>query len=122
MRAWLAVEREEWRPALRAAVDAAEQKLLVGDLATMASCIVVAAISFARLGAFEPAAVLFGVQDQRTYWADEVLEQFAQAESAIVDRLGTEQGAALQARGASMSSPELVAYLSVEAARVLDES
>jgi hypothetical protein len=43
-------------------------------------------------------------------------------ELAIVDRLGTEQGAALQARGASMSSPELVAYLRVEAERVLDES
>jgi hypothetical protein len=122
MRAWLAVERKEWRPALRAAVDAAEQKLLVGDLATMSSCIVVAAISFAHLGAFEPAAVLFGVQDQRRYWADDVLEQFARAESAIVDRLGTEQGAALQARGASMTYPDLVAYLRVEVARVLDES
>ena len=88
----------------------------------MPSCIVAAAISFAHLGALEPAAVLFGVQDHRSFWADEVLEQFARAEPALVEGLGTERGAALQARGASMPYPDLVAYLRAEAAAILDKT
>ena len=59
---------------------------------------------------------------ERSTWADEVLEQFARAEPALVEGLGTERGAALQARGASMPYPDLVGYLRTEAAMVLGES
>ena len=112
----------DWHAALRCALDAAEQKLVLGEFATMSLCLGAAEIALAHLGALEASAVLYGVRDIRPLWADDFLDQFPRAEPALVDGLGADSFAALRARGASMSYPDLVAYLRVEATRVLDES
>ena len=77
LRSWLAVQRGDWHEALRCALDATEQKLVLGEFATMSLCLGAAEIALAHLGALEASAVLYGVRDIRPLWADDFLDQFA---------------------------------------------
>src|SRR5262249_37729063 len=63
----LAIRSGDWDTALRAALDAADQKLALGDLATLPMARSAASVALAHMDAFEASAVLLGVQDK---WAD----------------------------------------------------
>jgi predicted ATPase/class 3 adenylate cyclase len=118
----IAVRRGDWRTALHAIVDAAEQRLQLGELAMFQFSFSTAAFAFVGLGYLEPAAVLLGAieppsSDQRA--PDWVRELFASTDAAMLEGLGERQVALLYARGEAMDPADAVAYLRTEADRVL---
>ena len=122
---WIAMRRADWRRAVRAAIDGAEEKLAIGDLAGMGACYEMAAISLAHLGFLEPASVLLGARDHTPPVAmreEEEAEsegQRASAEAVLCDGLGETAVTDLRSRGAAMDHTELIALMRTEAAGVL---
>ena len=124
---WIAMRRADWRTAVRAAIDGAEEKLAIGDLTGMGAFYEMAAISLAHLGFLEPASVLLGARDHtppgamREEEEEESQAQLAPAEAVLCDGLGETAVTDLRARGAAMDHTELIALMHTEAARVLSD-
>jgi predicted ATPase/class 3 adenylate cyclase len=116
---WIAARRGDWRAALRASVDAAAQKLALGDLSTFACDL--AAVSLAALGYQEPAAVLLGVARATAdrFGPDWFMEIAASTDAHLLEGLGERQVAALGSRGAAFDPADALAYLRAEADRAL---
>ena len=111
----------EWRTALRAAVDAADHQVELGDSAVFSGSLVLAAVAFSALGQHEPAIVLLGTAD--AIGTANMLPYEAwviEAEAASREGVGEEQAATLKARGAALEIDAAVAYLRTEADRVLE--
>ena len=127
-RALLAARRGDWRTALRAGADAAEQKLELGDLLPANGCLHAAGIALCALGSCEPTAVLFGRADASTAerlridWIDWIVELLAATDAALLETLGEQQVATLAEQGAALETADAVAYLRAEADRVLAAS
>jgi predicted ATPase/class 3 adenylate cyclase len=119
----IAVRLGDWRTALHAIVDAAEQRLQLGELAMFPFSFSTAAFAFVGLGDLEAAAMLLGgiqaPSDQRA--PDWVRELFASTEAALLEGLGERQVATLRARGAAMNPADAVAYLRAEVNRALND-
>jgi predicted ATPase/class 3 adenylate cyclase len=115
-----AARRGEWRTALRAIVDSADQLLPLGALTAWGLCHLVGP-AFWELGFFEPAAVLIGKTHGRRGCGapDWVLEIEAATHAALREALGEQQAATLAARGAALDITEAVAYLHAEAEQAL---
>ena len=118
-RSWLAIRRRDWHAALRAVRDSAEQKLALGDMTGIGGVFGAAAMALAGVQAYESSAVLFGAKDPggTELWLCEV----ARTEATLIDQLGADRSAALQARGATMTPTDAVTYLRAEAKRVLSD-
>ena len=116
----IAGRRGEWRTALRAIVDAADQNLQLGALANVGLCHL-AGVAFWELGLFEPAAVLIGKSDamSEALIPDWVLEMKAATEAALREALGEQYVATLAEQGAALGVADAVAYLHAEAERAL---
>jgi predicted ATPase/class 3 adenylate cyclase len=123
-KASLAARRGDWPTAIRAGLDAAEQKLEYGDQATVYSCLYPAAVALCALGSYEAAAVLLGKVDAMTerFGVDWQRELLAATDAALLENLGDQQSRTLAAQGAELSATEAVAYLHTEAYRVLARS
>lgn len=122
-RAWIAARHGEWRAALRAGVDSAEQFLQRGDVLLLSPLLRIAGLACLELGSPEAAAVLLGKADTTSDrqlaalpWG---LEMLAEADVALREVLGEEQAIELAARGAAMEANAAVAYLRAEVDRVL---
>jgi predicted ATPase len=117
----IAAQRHEWRTALQAALDTADQKLQLGDLATMPMAFDLAVIAFCGLEHFEIAGVLSGKaattaqRGESHWWADTL----AAVDATLLEALGEQQLAALAARGAAFEIPDAVTYLRAQAEPVL---
>ena len=121
MKGSIAARHGEWRTALRAFVDSAEQNLHLGLLLGSMSC-TLAGVAFCELGHFAAAAVLIGSADASTpgRWGPEwYLEMLATADAALVEALGEPQVAVLAEQGAALDMTDAVAYLRGEADEVL---
>jgi predicted ATPase/class 3 adenylate cyclase len=121
LRSWLSIQRGEWPAALRGALDAAEQRLALGDLSTMPGTLGMASIALAHLGVLEPSAVLSWTKDALWY-PDDFIEEFARTETVLLDALGSERVSSLRSRGSRMSYTDAIAYLRDQATRVLNET
>jgi hypothetical protein len=114
----LAARRGEWRTALQATVEGAEQKLQLGDLVALAGSWHLAGIAFCELGYFDPAAVLIGKGDAMFdtrgffHW---FLDMLAATNATLLETLGDQQVATLAARGAALEIADAVAYLRAQA-------
>jgi tetratricopeptide (TPR) repeat protein len=119
-KAGLAARRGDWRTALRACVDSAEQKLELGDLVLLRGSLYMAGVALCALGSSEPAAVLYGKADTMTRptpnW---VLDMVAATGAALLETLGEPQVARLAERGAALDMADAVAYLHAEANQAL---
>jgi hypothetical protein len=129
----IGAQRGEWRTVLQAAVDAAVQKLQLGDLRSVAASFELAVIAFCALGHLEPAAMLTGSIDALAvffpasfaafterlapYWWRDL---FATAHAALLDTLGEQQVATLAAQGAALEVTDAIAYLRAQAEPVLE--
>jgi predicted ATPase len=122
MHGYLAIWRGDWDAALRAACDAADQQLALGDLAMLPTACAGAAVALAHLDACEAAAVLFGASDNwaASYGADWT-EELARTEAILVATLGEDKVSALRARGQATPAADVVAYLHAETERVLTQ-
>jgi predicted ATPase/class 3 adenylate cyclase len=116
----IAARRGEWRSALRAIVDAADQNLQLGALAQVGLCHL-AGVAFWELRVFEPAAVLIGKSDamSEAQVPDWVLEMKAATDAALRETLGEQHVATLAEQGAALGIADAVAYLHAEADRAL---
>ena len=116
----IAGRRGEWRTALRAIVDAADQNLQLGALANVGLCHL-AGVAFWELGLFEPAAVLIGKSDamSEAQIPDWVLEMKEATDAALRETLGEQHVATLAEQGAALGVADAVAYLHAEAERAL---
>ena len=121
LRCWFALQRRDWDAALRFALDAADQKLDLGDLALLPTTFGAASTALAHLRAFEASAVLYGTKDNAPFITDEYLEVFTRTEAILRDALGNNTMTTLRARGASMPASEAVAYLRAETERVSNQ-
>ncbi len=119
--AGIAARGGDWRTALRAAVDSAEEKLELGAHLIMSGSLYWAGVALCALGSYEPAAVLLGNADAMTEpWVPEwILEIKATTDAALLDALGEQHLATLIERGAALDITDAVAYLHTEADRIL---
>jgi predicted ATPase/class 3 adenylate cyclase len=120
---YMAMRRGDWHGMLRAARDAADQRLGL-DLVNIQLPFSAASIALARLDGFEASAVLLGYWDTRPSKQEpphDVLDQHAQTETILVAALGENELAALRKRGAALSATEAAAYLRTETERVLGQ-
>ena len=120
-RAGLAARRGDWRTALQAAVDSAEQRLELGDHVLLSTSLNWAGVALCALGSCEPAAVLFGKSDTMTErrapaWEREMV---AATHAALLETLGEQHLATLAERGAALDIADAVAYLRAEADQAL---
>ena len=117
----------EWRSALRASADAAEQQVKFGGTTLLHPSLWAAAVALVGLGHPEPAAVLVGAADAkgpvgiRRPLEDWGIEMAASTDAALLAALGEERLTALRHRGASLEPADVVAYLRAEADRVLGD-
>ena len=116
----IAGRRGEWRTALRAIVDAADENLQLGALANVGLCHL-AGVAFWELGLFEPAAVLIGKSDamSEAQIPDWILEMKEATHAALRETLGEQHVAKLAEQGAALGVTDAVAYLHAEAERAL---
>jgi predicted ATPase/class 3 adenylate cyclase len=121
MQSWITFWRGDMDMALRVALEAAEQKLALGDLAVFPIPCHVASMAFARLQDFEAAALLVGVFDNHQIGGTptDVAAIVEQHEAAIRSALGDEKLTALRTRGAAMPAADVVSYLRAQIERVL---
>ena len=98
---------------LRAAVDAAHQKLELGEVGTLGGTFDVAAVSLAGLGHAEAAVVLRGAVTRlgNPGAAPEWMERIADTEAALVEQLGRTRFDTLLAQGRALTPRDAVAYL-----------
>ena len=110
-----------WRAALRAQADAAEQKLVVGDIMSIPGCFWWASIALCELGHLEVAAALLGKGDAMSgrYGAQWWLDLRAATDNALLAALGEQQVMALRAWGAALEIADAVAYLCANADQAL---
>jgi predicted ATPase/class 3 adenylate cyclase len=119
----IAARRGDWRIALRAARDLAEQHAQLGDLADLYQMLLFAGIVFCALGDLETAAVLVGkgdaLSDRRNLpgWH---LEMLAHTDATLLAALGEKQVVTLAARGAALDSSAAVAYVRDQAEALLE--
>jgi predicted ATPase/class 3 adenylate cyclase len=120
-KAGLAARRGDWQTALRASLDAAEQKLEIGDHALIYTCLFPGAVALCALGSYEAAAVLFGKSDAMTerWGVNWIHEMLAATDAALLEALGEQQTLTLEAQGAELGITEAVACLRAEADRAL---
>jgi hypothetical protein len=115
-----AIWRGDWDTALRAALDAAEQHLVLADHTSLPIAVSAASIALARLDALEASAVLFGAKDN---WSANIgaewRKELVPTEAILVATLGEDKVTALRARGAAMTAADVVEYLWAETQRVL---
>jgi hypothetical protein len=122
---WTAARRGDWRTALEAAVDSAEQRLQLGDVMSLPHSFHLAVAAFAALGKPGPAAVLLGKTDAMAPyarpldWAAEMLEA---ANEVLLDTLGAQEVATLAAQGAALEAGDAVTYLRAQGDLVLDDN
>ncbi len=122
----IGAQRGEWRTVLQTAVDAAVQKLQLGDLRSVGASFELAVIAFCALGHLEPAAMLTGCIDASFAALTERLaphwwrDLFATAHTALLDTFGEQQVATLAAQGAALEVTDAVAYLRAQAEPVLE--
>ena len=119
--AGIAARGGDWRTALRAAVDSAEEKLELGAHLIMSGSLYWAGVALCALGSYEPAAVLLGNANAMTEpWVPEwILEIKTTTDTALLEALGGEHLATLTGRGATMEITDAVAYLRTEVERIL---
>jgi hypothetical protein len=119
----IAARRGDWRTALQAARDLAEQHVQLGDLANLYQMLLFAGIVFCEIGDLDTAAVLVGkgdaISDRRNLpgWH---LEMLAGTDAALLATFGENHVATLAARGAALDSSEAIAYLRTQADTLLD--
>ena len=119
----IAARRGEWRIALHAAVETAEQQLQLGDLPNIHQSFLFAGLAFCEFGNVDAAATLIGKGDaisDRKNMQDWTLEMLATSDAVLVETLGAERVAILAARGAALDATEAVAYLRAQAAPLLE--
>ncbi len=121
MKALLAARAGQWRTALRASADAAEEQSQFGDPSLMVPSYWAAAVAFVGLGHFEPAAVLIAVSDALgpRQGPRDGMALAAETDAEVLEGLGEARLAELRARGAALGLTDAVAYLRAEADRVL---
>jgi predicted ATPase/class 3 adenylate cyclase len=115
----IALGRRDWQTALRAYAAGVEQHLRLGR--PVAGELIGAAGAFVGMGCFEPAAVLFGLNEAMF---GEVLglvsgDLARGVEDAIVAAFDTGRLTELKVRGAALDLPGAVAYLRGEVDRIL---
>jgi predicted ATPase len=126
-KALLAAHSGEWRSALRASADAAEQQRKFGVTGPLHPSLWAAAVALVGLGYPEPAAVLVGAADAkgpagiRRPLEDWGIEMAVSTDASLLASLGEERLAALRSRGAVLEPAEALAFLRAEAERVLDD-
>ena len=120
------MRRHDWRTALRAYATGIEQHLQLGQ--PIPAEVMGAAIAFARLECYEPAAVFFALA--RTLWGRDLVPRFTVAgdlptdlidgaEDAIAAAFDSDQLARLKARGAALDLASAAVYLRGEVERIL---
>jgi predicted ATPase len=120
-KAGLAARHGDWRKTLQCSGDSAEQKLELGDLATMNWSLYWAGVALCALRSCEPAAVLFGKAHTmpKRRAPDWAVDMVAATDAALLETLGEQQVATLVARGAALDTTDAVAYLYAETGRAL---
>jgi predicted ATPase len=119
-KAAIALQRGEWRNALKLALDYIDL-----DVASaLGDPLVCAGIALCQLGCFEPAAVLIGKADAMAArnWPDWGLTMLAATDTALVAALGEQHATTLAARGAALEYADAVAYLRAQAEPVPQET
>ena len=106
MKALLAARAGQWRTALRASADAAEQQSQFGDPSLMVPSYWAAAVAFVGLGHFEPAAVLIAVSDALgpRQGPSDGMALAAETDAEVREGVGDERLAELRARGAALGA------------------
>ena len=121
----IAYRHGEWRTALSAAVEMAQQKVELGDQSTMCIPFYLGGLSLYELGRPEPAAVIIGrAEGFSDYYlmTDPVTDIQREGEVAL-GRVRNQAGfASLAARGAALEPRDAADYLRTEAAAVLAET
>jgi hypothetical protein len=119
--AGIAARSGDWRTALRAAVDSAEEKLELGAQLIMSGSVYWGGVALCALGSYEAAAMLLGNANAMTEpWVPEwIIELKRATDTALLDALGEQHLAALTARGAAMEITQAVAYLRAEVEAIL---
>jgi hypothetical protein len=120
-KAMYAARRGDWRTALQGAVDAAEQKLELGDVLFIALALYPAGVALCGLGSYESAAVMFGKADAMMgrFGPNWFLLTLSTTDATIRDALGAARALTLAARGAALTIADAVALLRTEALRTL---
>jgi predicted ATPase len=113
----LAARRGEWRTALQAAAEGAEQHLQLGDFVSLAQSFLLGGVAFCGLGYPDPAAVLIGRAFAMTELSppDWFAEMLSATDAALRETLGERQVATLTARGTALEITDAVAYLCAQA-------
>jgi hypothetical protein len=120
--ATIAARRGEWPTTLRTALEAAELKLQLGDLASIVESVYLAGVALAALERPDPAAALLGTADALHGggdFPDWTGEMFAATDAALREALGEQRLATLKAQGAAFELADALAYLRAEAGPVL---
>jgi len=123
MQGGIAGQRGDHRVALRAAVNAAERHLEIGESISFTQTLLGAGIGLVKLGHLEAGAVMIGFSDAHgERWGPEsFLEQLEETDSTLRE-LGEQQVAQLKEIGAAMHSADVVAYLRAHADEMLHEN
>ena len=125
---WDAAWRGDWSASLTRSVQVAEQFFELGMLGQLCDMYYCASRAFARLGHYEPAAILLGAGDARfsreaASGSQELLQEFldivAATESLLKEAIEPDRLPLLLAEGAAMPDRDLVEYLRTEANRAL---
>jgi predicted ATPase len=118
----MAADVGDWRTALRATADAAEQRLHIGDLANLYLSFDAAGVAFAVLGHSEPAAVLITTSDVMNAYRDNYFflwaDMIASISATARETLGERQFEALT-QPDTIDLAEIVEYLRSQTERVL---
>ena len=119
--AGVAARGGDWRTALRAAVDSAEEKLELGAQLIMSGSLYWAGVALCALGSYEPAAVVLGNANAMTEpWVPEwILDIKATTDADLLQALGEQHLATLTEQGAALEIAAVVADLRAEADRTL---
>ena len=120
---WDEAYRGDWSASLTRSVRVAEQLFELGMLVQLCGQYHCASRALARLGHYEPAAILLGAGDARfsreSGGPQEALDIVAATEALLQEALQPDRLSHLLAEGAAMPDRDLVEYLSAEANRAL---
>ena len=127
---WDAAWRGDWSTSLARSVPVAEQFFDLGILGELCDMYYCASRALARLGHYEPAAILLGAGDARfsrepgpasEELRREFLDIIAATESLLQEAIEPDRLRHLSAEGAAMPDRDLVEYLRAEASRALGD-
>jgi predicted ATPase/class 3 adenylate cyclase len=118
----IAAQRSDWNVALGASADALDLNRQIGDVATGRRNLFIAAAALAKLGAFEPSAVILGKADSMglrvgSEWSIVLLETI---DALLLEQVGERRVTELAARGAAMAFVDVVAHLRTAADGLLE--